>query len=479
MRLSQYFTCRPLVIISLMTLATPLYASTVTIYKDFAVVQDKLELSLQTGVNDITHYDITRQLEPSSVILAPTDPDWRIIVGEQNYLGTPLDQARLLEQFEGEEIGFSVTFDDHSTIKKGTIIRAGKPAAAHTSAQSVIIEMDGQLSFGLPGTPLFPPLSDHRLLKPQLSWKLNSNKSGSTDANLSYLTQGFGWKAAYNFIQSSKTQLTGAGWLTIENQSGKDFNQTKLKLVAGNVNKISAQPLYRRNRNAVAMMAEADTGVSEKAVDEFHLYTVPGKLDLRSGETKQVQFLSGQNIGFQTEYLYDGAQLPYGYDSNYVRTQQDFGTQANSNVAIYKVVENTAKNGLGKPLPEGTIRFYEQDDDGALIFIGENRISHTPKEETVRVFTGNAFDLKGERKQTAYSTNKSSRTVNESIQITLKNRKPEAVTFTVKEHLYRGPNHEINSQDQWTKTDATTITQKVLVPANSEKKVSYSVVYRW
>lgn len=454
-------------------------AASITIYKDFAVVQDSLELTLQTGVNDVSHYDITRQLEPSSIILTPTDPSWQLIVTEQNYLGTPLDQERLLESFEGQEIDFRVRFNDHDSIQKGTIIRAGKPAAQHTAAQEIIVEMDGQLRFGLPGTPLFPPLADHSMLKPQLSWKLNANKAGKTRAGLSYLTQGFGWNAAYNFVQTTDTELTGAGWLTITNSSGKDFSQSQLKLVAGDVNKIQQEPMYLQQRVAKVMMAEADSGVSEKAVDEFHLYTVPGKLDLRSGETKQVQFLSGQRIRYQTDYVYDGARIPFGYDVNYIRTQRDFGAQSKGDVEIFKVIENKAENGLGKPFPEGTIRFYDKDSDGALIFVGENRIPHTPKDETLRIFTGTAFDLKGERKQTLFTVNNSSQSASETIEITLTNRKATDATFKVVEHLYRGPNHQLTSQEKWTKDDATTMHLNVYVPANSEKTLSYSVNYRW
>lgn len=456
------------------------WATNVTIYKDFAVVQDTLELTLQSGSNEVTHYDITRQLEPSSVILSAQDPNITLIINEQNYLATPLDQARLLEMYEGQEIEFKVRFNDHDSVQKGTILRAGKPGAAHTSAQEVMIEMDGQLRFGLPGTPVFPALVDHSLLKPQLSWKLSASQAGEMPVNLSYLTQGFGWNAAYNFVQTSDNTLTAAGWLTIENTSGKDFSKSQLKLVAGDVNKINPAPEAYNRRVAKVMMADSvDSGVTEKAVDEFHLYTVPGELDLRTGETKQVQFLAGQGIRYHTDYVYDGARLPYGYDAEYVRTQRDFGAQSKTDVEIFKVVENKAENGLGKPLPEGTIRFYDRDTDGALIFVGENRIAHTPKDETLRIFTGNAFDLKGERKQTDFSVNNSSRSASETIEITLKNRKDSDATFKVVEHLYRGPNHQITSQENWTEDDATTMHLNVLVPANSEKTITYSVNYRW
>ncbi|MCG8609218.1 MAG: hypothetical protein MI864_01660, partial [Pseudomonadales bacterium] len=432
-------------------------ASNLTLYSDFAVVQDNITLNLKAGDNAVALQDITRHLEPSSVMLSPGQTGWNLIIKEQNYQGSPLDQVRLLQQYEGQEIEFIVRYDDHQTIKRGKIIRAPESGGMHAEPMDAIVEWDGKVNFGLPGTPLFPPIKDQSALKPQLDWQLFSSKSGKTDASLSYITRGFGWDAAYNFIERSETKLDAAGWMTIRNYSGKDFEKSNLKLVAGEVNKLAAGRDMSGQYRMKMAVAESMPAVTEKSIDEFHMYTVPYPVDLQAGQTKQIQFLSGQNISYQTELVYDGANLPYNFNSEYIRTQRDFGARGNDAVNIYKVFENSAKNGLGKPLPSGRIRFYEQDDDGSLIFTGENRIDHTAREETVKVFTGSAFDVKGERKQTEFTVHSSQRQARETFKITLTNRKAESVSVKVVEHLYRGPEYNISSQTKWQQDDASTI----------------------
>jgi hypothetical protein len=142
--------------------------------------------------------------------------------------------------------------------------------------------------------------------------------------------------------------------------------------------------------------------------------------------------------------------------------------------------KNSAANQLGIPLPLGTVRFYRQDDEGQLQFTGENQIDHTPKDETLRIYTGNAFDLVGERKRTAFKSDSSNHWFDETFEITLRNHKTEAAEIRVVEHLYRWTNWEIREpSNTFLKTDAQTIEFRIPLKPDEERVVSYQVHYSW
>ncbi len=485
--------CRPkhpslFCLISLTLSATAFADTELTIYRDFAVMKDSVPLSLKAGSNEVRYQNITRSLEPSSVMLLPQKSDQQFVIREQSYQSAPLSESRLLQQFEGQSIDFLVRFNDHETIKTGKIVRA--PGLSLNEALSPMIELDGKLQFHLPGRPLFPANTGNSLLKPELNWVIQSAKSGTIDADLSYLTGGFGWDAAYNFIQkTNSTQknngtqkndtMEASGWLTVRNHSGTGFDNLNIRLVAGDVNRVQPQRQAKMMMLERAMVADAAAPeVTEQAIDEFHMYTVPGQLALRDGETKQIEFIKGHGIRYQTELVYDGAILPPHYNAEYVRTQRNFGAQGNTQVNIFKVFDNKLDNGLGKPLPAGKVRFYQQEGSG-LVFIGENLINHTPKDETIRLFTGTAFDVIGERKQTDFVVFGSQNRARETIEISLKNRKDAPATIKVVEHLYRGAQYTLTSAHQWQKEDAQTMHTSVTLPAGAEQLLRYTVEYRW
>jgi len=142
--------------------------------------------------------------------------------------------------------------------------------------------------------------------------------------------------------------------------------------------------------------------------------------------------------------------------------------------------KNSDANHLGVPLPKGRMRFYRRGDAEQLEFIGENTIPHTPKDETVRVYTGNAFDLAGERRRTNFKIDTNNNYAEESFEIRVRNHKKEAAKIVIVEHLYRGATWDItqNSSD-FTKKDSQTIEFPVDVAPDSEQKVIYTVKYNW
>ena len=342
--------------------------------------------------------------------------------------------------------------------------------------------MNGKLQFTLPGTPLFPDLGDDTVLKPTLNWLLQSDQPGKFDAEVSYITGGFTWEADYNLVSPEKGDTVDLiGWVTMNNQSGKMFRDAKIKLMAGDVNKIQPPRLTMLGgmRSKAMNMAMADeSAVTEKAFDEFHLYSLARPTTLLDRETKQVEFVRATDVKAPVIYVYDGSS-EYRFYGGLIQ-DRGYGTQGNKKVRVMREFVNAETNHLGIALPKGKLRFYRRDADGQMEFVGEDMIDHTPRNETIRVTTGNAFDLVGERKQTNFRVDTGDKWLDESFEIKLRNRKKEPVEIRVVEHLYRWNNWEITAKsDDFKKTDAQTIEFRVPVKPDEERTVTYTVHYSW
>jgi len=473
-------------------------APTLTIYnQNFFVARERFPMDLKDGVNQVQYAGIAAHLEPDSVILR--DPAGRPLqILEQNYRNDPISQELLLSFYEGKTIDFLVQRGDKQETVRGKIVRSGYiPSTNYANGYpqpgygQPIIEVDGVLRFGLPGQPLFPALSGDSILKPTLSWLIETDDPGKFDAELSYVSGGMSWQSDYNLVISDKSNpkfdvLDMVGWITMRNQSGKTFENARIKLLAGDVSKLQepgmAGRMYAAEAKAMDMNAAMAPPVSEKSFDEFHLYTLARPTTLRDQETKQVEFVQALGLRAQRLYIYDGAKTQqYGYYSpEQVRQDQSYGTLSNPKVWIMEEFKNSEANHLGIPLPKGKLRFYRRDTDGHLEFVGENTIDHTPKDETIRVYTGNAFDVVGERKRTNYHVDSSNKWMEESFEIRVRNHKKEPVNVRVVEHLYRWTNWKLSEQSQESvKKDAQTVEFPVSVPADGEQVVTYTVHYSW
>jgi len=468
-------------------------APALTIYNaNFFVARERFSLDLKAGVNHVQFAGIAAHLEPDSVILR--DPNGRALqILEQNYRNDPISQELLLSFYEGKTINFLLP--DQKTIT-GKIVRSGYVPSGYAQAyqQPVytqpIIEVDGVLRFGLPGLPLFPSLSGDSILQPTLSWLLETNEPGKFDAELSYVSGGMDWHADYNVVISDKSTgkfdlLDMVGWITMNNHSGKTFENAQIKLLAGDVSKLQPMPMANRMYAAEATAMDAAAmapPVSEKSFDEFHLYTLARATTLRDQETKQVEFVGANAVHAQRIYVYDGAKTAeYGYyNSEQIRQDPGYGTASNPKIWVMEEFKNSDTNHLGIALPKGKLRFYRRDTDGHLEFVGENTIDHTPKDETIRVYTGNAFDVVGQRKRTNYHVDSNAHWMDETFEIRVRNHKKEAVNVRVVEHLYRWTNWKLTDQSsEWHKTDAQTIEFPVTVAPDGEQVVTYTVHYSW
>jgi hypothetical protein len=351
-----------------------------------------------------------------------------------------------------------------------------------------IIEVGGQLRFGLPGTPIFPDLTAETILKPRLEWLVATDKPGKFPAEFSYVTGGMNWQADYNIVAPEKGDMVDiVGWVTMDNRSGRTFENARIKLMAGDVNKIqpgSAGRYFAQTVSVNAMAAPMAPPVTEKAFDEYHLYTLEHSTTLRDRETKQVEFIHASGVTTRQLYIYDGVKIDpnryNGWNWENIRNDHSYGTESNPKIWVMREFVNSDANHLGMPLPKGRVRFYRRNDDGQVEFTGENMIDHTPHDETVRIYTGNAFDLTGERRRTNYSVDMAKSTATEMFEIRVRNHKKEAVDVRVVEHLYRGRNWDISAKsDEYQKKDSQTIEFPVTIAPDGEKVITYAAHYTW
>ena len=442
-----------------------------TIYNGgYAVVRETLPIDLKPGVNQVSFAGATAKVEADSVILRDVAGKAEFQILEQSYRNDPVSQVMLLSLFEGKTLEFNRRETNKpDRVIMGKVVRSGfVPGGRFVEP---IIEVDGKLQFSLPGEPIFPSLGNDNVLKPTLNWKLNSASSGKIDAEVAYLSNGFTWEASYNLVATDKSDLLDVvGWVTMNNQSGMTFNEAKIKLMAGDVNRVQ-ESSFRGANKARAMMAmapAADGVVTEKSFDEFHLYTLGNPATLRDKETKQVEFVRASGVKAERIYVFDG----FGY---YPR-----GVATPGKVQVYREFKNSEANKLGIALPKGKVRFYSQDGDRQLEFVGENQIDHTPKDETIRVLTGNSFDLVGEHRMTNSTEDDSNHVATQTFEIKVRNHKKEPVEIRVVEHATRGGNWTLTAQSQpHTKKDATTLEFRVPLQPDEEKVVTYTIRYTW
>jgi hypothetical protein len=478
-----------------------------TIYnQNFAVIRETLPLDLKAGNNTLRFSGATAHVEPDSVILRDPAGKRVVQVVEQNYRNDAVSQERLLNLYEGKTIEFEIRNQDGSTrTVSGRIVRSGyvppydtmnRNQAYYQANQMAmgdraggtgqpIIEVAGKLQFSLPGQPIFPALADDTILKPAFDWVLYSAQQAKFDAELSYVSGGMSWSSDYNIVApETGDTLELVGWVTLDNQSGKQFDHAHIKLMAGDVNKVQPQNQAR----FMTSMGGAINGpgvppqVEEKTFEDYHLYTLPLPTTIHDRETKQVEFLHASGIQSKRLYVYDGAR----FDRNYggyqdARQIQQYGTLSNPHVWVLREFANSDANHLGIPLPKGRVRFYRRDRDGQMEFTGENEIDHTAKDETARVYTGNAFDITGERRQTKFQIQmQPGGWLDEAVEIKLRNHKKEAATVRVVEHLYRWATWAITQESATHRqADSKTIEYEVTLRPDEEKTLTYTAHYTW
>jgi len=440
-----------------------------TVYnQNFALIKDQRELELKKGVNKIEFKEVASLIEPTSVhFISLTAPESCFIL-EQNYEYDLMSSDKLLSKYIDKNITI-VTKDAKtyqgvlSSFDGNNIVISGQDGL------SMIVRPNNINQITFDKTP------EGLITKPTLVWEIENNKEGKHLTELSYLTGGIGWLAEYvTVLDKDDKKVSLDGWVSINNTSGASYKNAKLKLIAGDVKRAQPEINGLAFAGAVREESKAAPQFQEKAFFEYHMYTLQRKATLKDNQTKQISLLSANNIPVEKLFVYDPVDY-YGWNWYYYDDNQ---TTKEQKVKVKIEFTNSKQNNLGMPLPKGKIKVYKKDDDGSLQFVGEDMIDHTPKDEMVRLYLGDAFDVVGERKRVNYR--ESDHWAEETFEISLRNHKESDIKVNVIEHMWRHTNWKIITKShEFTKKDAQTIEFKVPVVKDTETKVAYTVRYWW
>jgi hypothetical protein len=405
---------------------------------------------MRPGRFELRYADVAAQLDPTSVHLVPAGAD-RFRVLEQNFQYDLVSGDRLLERTLESPI--QVVGKDGGLVEGKLLSFDGATLALETRDGIQVVNRAEVRSLSVPSLP------GGLISRPTLAWLIEGAGAGDRRTRLSYLTSGLSWHAEYvAVVNPQDTGLSLAGWVSIENHSGATYPDARLKVVAGDINRIRRVVPMTRGLVQEDMMAAPAPQFEERALFEYHLYDLQRRTTLADRETKQISLFEPARVGnVEKKYTFDAQRL-------------------GSKVAVSLEFQNAKSAGLGLPLPAGKVRIYKEDTDGTEQFVGEDQIDHTPQDEKVRLAVGKAFDVVVERAQTAFRRI-SDRVTESALEISVRNRKPEAVTVVVVEHPTG--DWEITQQSHpFDKKDAFTIEFPVKVPAGGEVKVTYTVRVR-
>jgi hypothetical protein len=450
----------------------------------YAMIRHERPMKLENGRSTVKFTDVAALIDPTTVTFASlSEPRTRVL--EQDFQFDLVSTDKLLLKYIDKPITVERTVGAQSVTLNGTLL---------SSVDGLVIRATDGSIHALPGYTAvrFPELPGGLNTKPTLVWDILSPSAGEQRTRVTYQTGGITWWADYNLIFNEgqkKDQDANSGfldlsaWVSIINQSGATYPDTKLKLIAGDVHRAEPRPqpmVAKRVLEMAAASADA-AGFEQQAFFEFHLYTLGRRTTLPNNSTKQIElFDQARQIPAKKVLVYYGLNMgPYDYPNPV--TDRDLGVQSNKKVDVYLEFKNDRQYGLGVPLPAGRVRVSQLDAaDSSLEFIGEDRIDHTPKDETVRVKLGSAFDVVGERRQVDFAVDSKARWLEEEFEIRLRNHKEQPVEVLVKENLYRWSNWKILSKThEFTKEDARTIHFPVKVAKDGEAVVRYRVRYTW
>jgi hypothetical protein len=439
----------------------------------YAIVRHDRTFQIGRGIQELQVMDVAALIDPTTVTFASLDkPATRVL--EQSFQFDLVSQARLLQRYLGQRIVVEQPRGDQVDLLEGVLLGIGDGLTMQMDDGSV----QAVRSYG---NIRFPQLPGGLITKPTLEWLLDSPSGGEQETRIAYETRGMTWWADYNIVydESEACSMDLSAWVSIVNQSGASFDNAKLKLIAGDVNR--AEP-RRPERDVIRKMAVAEEAASfsEKAFFEYHLYTLDRRTHLPDKSTKQLQlFPSARGIECEKELVFaPSLSMPY-YGGQ--QMDQDYGRYGQGDVNVFLRFENEKSRQLGMPLPAGRIRVMQHDPaDDSLEFIGEDVIDHTPRNEDVLIEMGNAFDVVGERRQSDFRLDLRGRNLWESFEIRLRNHKDEAVDVAVLENLYRMSNWKIeNVSHRHSKENSHRIRFDVTVPSEGEVVLRYTAHYHW
>ena len=440
----------------------------VTVYNsNVALVRDVRRVRLPEGTFDLRYMDIAAQVNPATVHIVSLTAPKDLNVLEQDYEYDLLSPQKLLQKYVGKELTLIRMITENNSTREVPV-----KAVLLADNDGPVWKVGNEIITGMGADRYeFPDLPENLYSKPTLVWLLDNRRAGEQSVEASYLTNLVNWSSDYVLtVHSDQKAADLNGWVTVVNQSGTSFRNAQLQLVAGELNRVT-QP---RSRVMYEMSMKAANAPApqfqQEAISEYHLYTLQRPTNIRNNETKQISLLDAAGMSVEKIFEVDG-------ESYYYQNAQSPGQPTKEPVKVFIKFKNSEANSLGVPLPAGTVRVYQGDSKGRVQFIGEDRIDHTPKDETVSLHIGNAFDVVAEHKQTDFQR-LGSHSVEVEYEVSLRNHKPDPITVFVNEPI-GGDWSMLNSTFKFEKTAAFAARFTVPVAANSEALLKYRVRVRW
>ena len=437
----------------------------ITVYNsDIALVRDVRNLQLARGIGNLRFMDIAATVNPATVHFRSLTEPSQVSVLEQNYEYDLLDPDKLLRKYVGREVTLMRNRSENGTTRQEEV-----KALLLSYNNGPVWKIGNEIVTGLGADHIrFPELPDTLYSRPTLIWTTQNDGAAKHRVEASYLARSLAWNADYVLTVARDDKAADLnGWVTLTNNSGTAFRNAKLQLVAGDLNRVRQNLMKMQDRMERAPMAAvAESRMEQEAFSDYHLYTMGRKTSINNAQTKQVSLLEGTDVPTTKRYVVEGQH-------HYYRNTLHPGSPIKDSVQVYYQFKNEEKAGLGMPMPAGVLRVYQQDSKGGVQFVGEDRIMHTPKDETLNVKIGNAFDVICERNQVDFE--KIASNVYEiGYEITLRNHKSTAVNVEVNEPV-GGTWRMITSSHEWTKTAAWAAQFKVPVAADATTVLKYRV----
>ena len=442
----------------------------VTIYnEDLALVRDQRQVALPEGTVDLALREVSARIRPETALLSSLTRPGGLTILEQNFDFDLLTPKNLLEKYVGKDVQLVRTHPETGE----DVFETARVLSANSG---VVLKVGDRIETGAPGRLVYPDVPKNLRDRPTLVVTLDNEQTGQQTLELSYLTSGLGWRADYVAeLNAEDTALDLSGWVTLTNQSGTTYGNALLQLVAGDVNRVQEQMRVRKAvmmEDAVSMAASAP--MREESLFEYHLYSLQRPTTIRNNQTKQVSLLNASSVPVLKEFRLQGS--PY-----YYRGQQgDLGQKLK--VGVFVEFDNRKEDNLGMPLPKGIVRVYKQDKSGSPQFVGEDRIDHTPENETLRLKLGDAFDVTADRKQTDFrklgGDSRYNYRYESAFEINLHNAKDEEVMVTVAEPV-PGDWQVLSESHKHSKVSSDTALWKVIVPAKGRSLMTYRVEVKY
>ena len=439
-----------------------------TIYEqNQALVRDTRSVPTGTGRFNLVVQDVSEQIQPETLMV---ENNSRLQLSGATFNTALLSPENLMKAYVGKDVTVV-----HTNPVTGQEIR--KRAKLLSMNGGGIVQIDGRIETVSTDRIVFDRVPTGLYPSPVLMLDMQGGSGSQQKMTMDYLTSGLSWKMDYTAVLHPHNDVMAlTGWAILGNQSGIDYRHAKVQLMAGEPERASRYPrmgMMMKMASMESAVAASNDRASEEAFADYHLYTVPNKVDVLDKQSSRYRLLSSDQLKVVKEYTIKGNQ--WGYESRYNRSTDPV------HAGVWLNFDNTKRDGLGVPLPGGIMRFYQDDRYGNRQLLGESTIEHTPVDGHVRLKLGDAFDVTMTRRQTAFNQVMLAKNSQEKIrqtttewELVLSNAKSERVTVKVVEPLPEN-GRIIEENRSHKKEDANSVVWQVSVPAKGKTLLRYKV----